>query len=137
MSIYAVTSLIASLYLRGRHSTEALQRMASKPVIWLTPLHRAELTHAIEQHVFWSHLSLRESKRVFADFEADRAPAVWAEVSFPDLAFEVCTQLARRDVGRLGGRTLETLHVACALELNATPFGPLTSGRPGWPRPAA
>lgn len=122
MSIYADTSWIVSLYVRDSHSAEALRRMASKPVIWLTPLHRAEFTHAIQQHVFQSQLSLRESERVYADFEADRAAGVWAEVSFPDQAFEVCAQLARRHVARLGGRTLDTLHVACALELKAARF---------------
>jgi hypothetical protein len=43
LSIYADTSLIVSLYLKDSHSAEALRRMASKPVIWLTPrLARAE-----------------------------------------------------------------------------------------------
>jgi predicted nucleic acid-binding protein len=47
---------------------------------------------------------------------------VWVEVSFPELAFEVCTQLARRHAARLGCRTLDALHVACALELKAKRF---------------
>ena len=122
MSIYADTSLIVSLYVRDSHSAEAQRRMASKPVVWLTPLHRAEFAHAVEQHVFRRQLSLQESQRVFADFDADRAAGVWVEVGFPDLAFEACAQLARRHVGRLGVRTLDTLHVASALELKATQF---------------
>ena len=122
MSIYADTSLIVSLYVRDSHSAEALRRMAPKPVVWLTPLHRVEFAHAVEQHIFRRQLSLHESERVWADFDADRAAGVWAEVGFPDLAFEVCVQLARRHAARLGLRTLDTLHVACALELKAIHF---------------
>jgi predicted nucleic acid-binding protein len=122
LSIYADTSLIVSLFVRDSHSAEALHRMASKPGVWLTPLHGAEFAHAVEQHIFQRQLSLRESQRVFADFDADRATGVWDEVGFPDLAFEVCAQLAPRHVGRLGVRTLDTLHMACALELRATQF---------------
>ena len=122
MSIYADTSLIVSLYVRDSHSAEAVRGMASKPVVWLTPLHRAEFAYAVEQHIFRRQLSLHESERVWADFDADRAAGIWAEVGFPDLAFEVCAQLARRQAGRLGVRTLDTLHVACAFELKATQF---------------
>ena len=96
--------------------------MASKPVVWLTPLHHAEFAHAVQQHVFQGQASLEESHRVYADFEADRAARVWAEVSFPEQAFEVCAQLARRHVARFGSRTLDSLHVACALELKAERF---------------
>jgi predicted nucleic acid-binding protein len=47
---------------------------------------------------------------------------VWVGVDHPELAFEVCAQLARRHVARLGERTLDTLHVASALELKAKQF---------------
>jgi predicted nucleic acid-binding protein len=122
LSTYADTSFLVSLYLSDSHSAEAQARMVSKPVLWLTPLHRAEWTHAVEQHIFQGHLSLREAQRVYADFDADRGAGVWVEVNLPELAFEVCAQLARRHVARLGGRTLDTLHVASALELKAERF---------------
>ena len=122
MSVYADTSLVVSLYLLDRHSAEARRRMASKPVVWLTSLHRAEWAHAIERHVLQSQFSRREAEQVYADFDADRAAGVWVEVDHPELAFEVCAQLARRHVARLGERTLDTLHVASALELKAKQF---------------
>jgi predicted nucleic acid-binding protein len=40
----------------------------------------------------------------------------------PDHAFEVCADLARRYGFKLGVRTLDSLHVACALELKAERF---------------
>jgi predicted nucleic acid-binding protein len=122
LSVYADTSLVVSLYIVDRHSAEARRRMASKPAVWLTSFHRAEWAHAIERHVFQNQLSRREAEQVYADFDADRAAGVWIEVDFPELAFELCAQLARRHVARLGGRTLDTLHVASALELKAKQF---------------
>ena len=122
MSVYADTSLVVSLYLLDRHSAEARRRMASKPVVWLTSLHRAEWAHAVERHVFHHQVSRREAEQVYANFAADRAAGVWVEVGLPELAFEVCAELARRHVARLGGRTLDTLHVAAALELKARQF---------------
>ena len=96
--------------------------MASRPKCWLTPLHRAEWAHAVERHVFQGHLSTREVQKLYVDFDQDRAGGVWVEVSLPELAFEVCAQLARRHAARLGSRTLDALHVACALELKAESF---------------
>ena len=40
----------------------------------------------------------------------------------PENAFELCTDLARRYGPKLGIRTLDSLHVACALELKAERF---------------
>ena len=122
MKIYADTSVFVSLYLPDRHSPEAHRRMAQRPVIWLTPVHRAEWTHAIAQHVLQAKISAREAQRVYRDFQHDRARGVWAEVNLPDMAFETCAELARKHGARLGVRTLDSLHVASALELRGERF---------------
>jgi predicted nucleic acid-binding protein len=96
--------------------------MAHHPRVWLTPLHRAEWTHAIGQHVFQRQITPREAQSVYREFERDREAGVWVEVSLPERAFEVCTFLGRNRVARLGVRTLDTLHVALALELKADHF---------------
>ncbi len=129
MNIYADTSFFVSLYLPDRHSPEAQRRVSEQPRIWLTPLHRAEWTHAIGQHVFQRKISAREAQRVYRDFESDRSNSVWAEVELPDAAFELCIELARRHVARLGARTLDTLHVAAALELGAEHFWTFDEGQ--------
>lgn len=96
--------------------------MAQRPLVWLTPLHRAEWTHAIAQHVFQNKISAQQSQQVYRDFERDRTIGLWVEVSLPEMAFEACVALARRHGARLGVRTLDTLHVASALELRADRF---------------
>lgn len=96
--------------------------MALRPRVWLTPLHRAEWAHAIEQHVFQGQLSRREASEVLTQFEQDLAGGVWVEVRLPETAFALCAELARRHTARLGTRTLDALHVAAALELGASRF---------------
>jgi predicted nucleic acid-binding protein len=111
-----------SLYVPDQHSEEARKRMAARPAVWLTPLHRAEWAHAVFQHVFQRRVSGREAQQAYRSFERDRENNVWVEVALPDTAFDTCVRLARRRVARLGVRTLDSLHVACALELRAERF---------------
>lgn len=59
---------------------------------------------------------------MYRDFESDRANGLWAEVDLPETAFELCTELARRPVSRVGARTLDSLHVTAAMELGAERF---------------
>ncbi|MGI8741751.1 MAG: type II toxin-antitoxin system VapC family toxin [Bryobacteraceae bacterium] len=122
MNIYADTSFFVSLYLTDIHSEEAQRRVSERPRIWLTPLHRAEWAHAIAQHVFQGKISARESQQVHRDFDHDRKIGLWAEASLPEMAFETCVGLARGKGARLGARTLDSLHVAVALELKAAHF---------------
>ena len=122
MSTYADTSFLISLYLTDVHTPEAERRIASSPLMWLTPFHVAEWTHAVEQHVFRGALSRNEGDLYHQQFQENRKSGSWIEVAMPESAFDVCAQLARRYAARLGLRTLDTLHVAAALELKAERF---------------
>lgn len=88
----------------------------------MTPLHVAEWTHAIEQHVFRKAISRREADRLLKQFDEHRARGLWKEAALPDRTLEVCSELAQQHAARLGVRTLDTLHVASALELKAEHF---------------
>jgi predicted nucleic acid-binding protein len=90
--------------------------------MWFTPLHHAEWSHAIGQHVFRKSLSSSEAQKMHEQLEADQAAGLWLEVAMPERAFDLCANLARRYAPRLGVRTLDSLHVACALELKAEQF---------------
>jgi predicted nucleic acid-binding protein len=46
----------------------------------------------------------------------------WNLEPMPEDAFEVCAELANRYGPELGMKTLDALHVACALELKAERF---------------
>jgi predicted nucleic acid-binding protein len=122
LSIYVDSSFLVSLYLSDRHSHEARQRIMSAPPLWFTPLHNAEWAHVVGQHMFRGELSLSEAQRMNARMEEHLLAGRWISMSMPENAFELCADLARRHGPKLGMRTLDTLHVACALELKAERF---------------
>jgi predicted nucleic acid-binding protein len=74
------------------------------------------------QQVFRRQMTTAESDRVHRDLEYDRIAGLWETVSVPETALDVCAGLGRRYGPKLGVRTLDSLHVACALELNAEGF---------------
>jgi len=121
-TIYADTSFFVSLYITDRHTADVERHLRSRPSLWMTPLHAAEWTHAVEQHVFRKAISRSEADRLIERFNEHRAQHLWRETSLPDRAFELCAQLAHKHAARLGVRTLDTLHVASALELKAGHF---------------
>jgi len=122
LTVYADTSFFVSLYGSDVHSAEAHRLIRSHPTLWFTPLHYAEWLHALGQHVFRREISTAEALQLQRDFENDRATGLWMETGLPESAFDVCAELARRHGARLGIRTLDSLHVASALELKAKQF---------------
>jgi predicted nucleic acid-binding protein len=121
-TIYADTSFFVSLYLPDRHTAEVERRLSTRPSLWMTALHVAEWMHAVEQHVFRKAISRSQADRLLQRFQEHRSQNLWREAPLPDRAFEICAQLAHRHAARLGVRTLDTLHVASALELKAEHF---------------
>jgi predicted nucleic acid-binding protein len=122
LSVYADSSFFVSLYLADAHAAEVQRRVNQRQRIWLTPLHRAEWHHAIAQHVFRGLSSEQEAAQVYSAFEADRKSRLWQEAGIPDAVYETAVALAKKHCPSLGTRTLDTLHIASALELGATKF---------------
>ncbi len=122
MTIYADSSFITSLYMLDLHLPEARRRMSQKPVVWLTQFNRTEVAHAISQYVFRGKISLLEAEEVWENFQQDCAQGIWIQTGLPELIWERSIDLARRYGPTLGVRTLDSLHVACALELRAQRF---------------
>lgn len=122
MSVYADSSFFVSFYLQDGHAAQVNQWMVSQPSVFFTPFHRVELVHAVFQHVFRRLISRVEAQVVLTHFGDDCARRIWREVDVPAAQYERAVTLAERHVATLGTRTLDTLHVAAALELGATAF---------------
>ncbi len=122
MNVYVDSSFLVSLYLSDRHSPLARQRILSAPPLWFSPLHNSEWAHAIGQHIFRRELSPSEAQRMSAKLDEHVLAGRWISVPLPEDAFDLCGELARRHGPKLGMKTLDTLHVACALELQADRF---------------
>jgi predicted nucleic acid-binding protein len=120
--VYPDTSFLVPLYLADSHTSRAQQRMAQRPVVLFTPFHRAELTHAIYQHVFRRQVSHDEAKIAVSNFERDCRDGILVVSSLPEGTFLTCIEIAQRQVATLGVRTLDSLHLAAALELKADRF---------------
>lgn len=123
MTVYADTSFLVSIYLTDDiHSREADRLFRASLGIFCTPLHLTEFTHSIEQNIFRRRISAREGTQIYLEFERDRGAGLWHEVVQPELTFAASVDLARAHTAKLGTRTLDTLHVAAALELRAEHF---------------
>ena len=122
MSVYVDSSFVVSLYLTDVHSSEARRRVQGATPPILTPLHRAEWCHALAQHQFRGTVTAEKAQRTNAQFASDKAANLWRNAPLPENAFELCADLARYYGPKLGMRTLDTLHVACALEFKAERF---------------
>jgi predicted nucleic acid-binding protein len=122
LTVYADSSFLVSSYVRDSHVNEFVRRISTHPSIWLTPFHEAELAHGIYLHVFYKKLSLDAAARAWNEFQQDCAVGVWTALSLPERTWEASVSLAKRFGPTLGVRTLDSLHVACALELRAERF---------------
>jgi predicted nucleic acid-binding protein len=120
--IYADTSFIVSVYVQDGHSAAAQELMNLNPRLWFSPLHLAECFHAIAQQVFYGRITAADAQDIYGNLRSDQTAGLWAETPIPENAFELCADLARRYGPKLGIRTLDSLHVACALELKAEQF---------------
>lgn len=122
MSIYADSSFFVSTCVYDAHSAEAALRMSKHPVVWISVLNRAEVANAIHRYVFRRVISETEAWTAWTQFERDRLNGVWIPVDSPERIWETSIDLARKHGPTLGVRTLDSLHVACALELKAQRF---------------
>ena len=101
---------------------DAQRRVALCSELWLSPLHQAEWEHAIAQHVFRRLMSEADAQQTRDRFVGDCEVGLWMVIDLPDGIFDKSIALARRHVAAIGARTLDTLHVASALELKAQRF---------------
>ena len=122
MTVYVDSSFLLSLYVVDAHSVEVDRRMASLPAVQITPFNRAEVAVALHQQVFLQRMKLVDAMQSWRDFEGDCRSGLLTTVGFPELAWVRTVDLARRHGAIFGVRALDSLHVACALELAAERF---------------
>jgi predicted nucleic acid-binding protein len=120
--VYADSSFVVSIYVAGQHSPAADALLRARPQIYLTPLILAEWAHALAGQVFRGQMPASDAQRITLAFEGDIKSGLWLACDMPERAFERCAELGRRHGPKLGIRTLDSLHVACALELKAERF---------------
>lgn len=120
MRAYADTSFLASLYVPDVHSPAAAAAIArvAGPVT-ITPLVEVELRNAIQLRVFRGELSASQAHKATMAFDADLVDGVFDMQPFPASTYEKAKHLAHRYTPTFGTRSLDLLHVAAALVLDA------------------
>lgn len=121
--IYLDTSALIKLYLLEEGS-ESVQRRVSaqnQPLpVW--EIQEAELLNALQLNVFWGKISQQQGEsQIELFFERQKK----GHYFFPEIHRGELMKNFRtlsRETARLGCRTMDIMHVACALQLGATSF---------------
>ena len=124
MVAFADTGFIASLYLKESTSAPARAAIQAAPVVLpLTALAALELRNAFNRAVRRQRITTAQCGALWQDVEADIASGFL--VPTPGASDELChkaRQLSDRYTPTLGTRSLDLLHVAAALVLEAKVF---------------
>jgi predicted nucleic acid-binding protein len=121
---YFDTGVLLKLYLPEPRAAEAVafvNTSPGKPPV--NPLHELEMRSALRQKAGRGELTQTECDALIAQVESDLATSVHdrVTVSWPDV-FATAEALSAAHGGATLCRSLDTLHVALALELGATEF---------------
>lgn len=122
--VYVDPSALARLYLHEEGSREmAAWRARTRGPLPVTHHGRTEIVNAICRAAFLGHLGAEALAEALTDFATDfaegrlhQADILWRA------ALDRASDLSRRHTPTLGTRSLDVLHVACALELKLRRF---------------
>ena len=121
--LYLDTSALLKLYIREDGSDLVQSRISSQahPLpIW--EIQEAELVNAMRLKVFWKEVTLEQADTQITLFQNRRKRGLYF---FPDIDRISLMQRFHQlsiQTPHLGCRTMDILHVACALEIGATQF---------------
>ena len=123
MSVYADTSFLVSLYVLDANSARAAAQMkAVKLPVLLTPFGELELANALYLWVFRKELAPSRINAAHALFTKDIEDGIFELRSLSQTVYDRAKLIARKHTPHLGTRTLDVLHVASALVLQANVF---------------
>ena len=123
-AVYVDPSGLARLYIHQAGSREmSAWRRRVNGTLAVTHHGRTEIINAICRAVFLGHLTAVAASEAIADFASDfaegrlhQAEILWRA------ALNRAAELAQTHTPKLGTRSLDVLHVACALELESRYF---------------
>jgi predicted nucleic acid-binding protein len=124
VSPYFDSSVVTKWYLPEPDSAAALRlRARFAPPAVLTHLHRVELTTAWQQKVYRKELPAAVVARALGDLNDDVAAGIWIAPAYDLVDVHARAEaLSQRHAATLGVRSLDVLHVAAALALEAQRF---------------
>ena len=118
---YYDTGLLLKLYTNERDS-EAVRKLVvrRREALAFTPMHHAECVSALRLKAFRRECRLEQSTAALAALDDDVDSGVLRPTALDwEAVWERAEKLARAHAASTGCRTLDTLHVASALQLEA------------------
>ncbi len=121
--LYLDTSALLKLYILEAGSSAVQARVVSQDLplpVW--EIQELEFINALRLKAFWGEIVLDQADAQIARFEARRRSGFYV---FPEIDRSELLNTFRRlsaETPRLGCRTMDILHVACALQISASEF---------------
>jgi predicted nucleic acid-binding protein len=121
--LYLDTSALLKLYIREAGSEAVQARVAAQDLplpVW--EIQEAELVNALRLKAFWKEITTEQAEGQIKHFQDRQRRGLYV---FPEIQRVALMQTFRRlseETPRLGCRTMDILHVACAVEIAATAF---------------
>ena len=124
MNYYFDTSFLVSFYLHDANAFRAIAWMEKEAVaLPLTSFGEVELTTAIFCSVFRRNISPEQGETAMLKVKEDLQSGLFYRVALPaEKHYEKALALSRQFTAKLGCRSLDVLHVAAALVMEAEVF---------------
>ena len=122
--VYVDTSVIVKLYIKEEYSQDTSNWLKeNNEAIPLTSFHELELINAIHLKQFRTEITLDESRLIMSRFEEHEKSGVYYRPQLDWSAIFIhAIDLSERHSAGIGSRSLDILHVASALSINADRF---------------
>ncbi len=122
--VYVDTSVIVKLYIKEEYSWETSNWLReNNEAIPLTSFHELELTNAIHLKQFRAEITLEETRLIMSRFEEHEKSGIYYRPQLDWSAIFIhAIDLSKKHSASIGSRSLDILHVASALSINADRF---------------
>ena len=118
------TSVIVKLYIREEYSQDTSNWLKKNDeALPLTSFHELELINAIHLKQFRAEITLDETRLIMSRFEEHEKSGIYyrPQLDWPAV-FIHAIDLSKKHSAIIGSRSLDILHVASALSINADRF---------------
>ncbi len=122
--VYVDTSVIVKLYIKEEYSLDTSNWLKeNNEAIPLTSFHELEFINAIYLKQFRNEITLDETRLIISRFEEHEKKGIYYRPQIDWSAiFNHAIDLSKKHSGSIGSRSLDILHVASALSINADRF---------------
>ena len=122
--VYLDTSVIVKLYFREENSQNISKWLKkNNEAIPLTSFHELEFLNAIQLKHFRTEISLDETRLIMSRFEEHEKSGIYYRPQLDwSSIFIHAIDLSKKHTANIGSRSLDILHVASALSIDADRF---------------